>query len=176
MSSSTPPLRILALDCATATGWATNCFLSVESGVRRFDLKRGESPGMRWIEFRRWLGVMLSCDPAPQVVVFEQPFIGPMRSGTVAEIAYGMATRVQEMCADAGIEFRPVHNAIVKAHATGKGNAGKPEMLAAAAQRWGRPELTDDNEADALCILAWALDGFPEREKKARPKKARATR
>ena len=44
----------------------------------------------------------------------------------------------------------------MKRHATGKGNAGKLEMMAAARARGFRP--SDDNEADALAILHWAIE------------------
>ncbi len=39
--------------------------------------------------------------------------------------------------------------------ATGKGNAGKAEVIAAM-KALGHP-VTDDNEADALALLHWAL-------------------
>jgi len=42
----------------------------------------------------------------------------------------------------------------IKKHATGKGNAGKAAMIAAARARGFDPQ--DDNEADALALLAWA--------------------
>ena len=44
----------------------------------------------------------------------------------------------------------------IKLHATGKGNAGKAQMIEAM-QLHGHP-VTDDNEADALAILHWALE------------------
>ena len=44
----------------------------------------------------------------------------------------------------------------VKRHATGKGNAGKDEMIAAARARGF--SLADDNEADAIAILLWAIE------------------
>ena len=44
----------------------------------------------------------------------------------------------------------------MKRHATGKGNAGKQAMIAAARARGFHP--TDDNEADAIAILLWALE------------------
>ena len=43
----------------------------------------------------------------------------------------------------------------IKKHATGQGNAGKAAMVAAM-QAKGYP-VTDDNEADALALLHWAL-------------------
>ncbi|MCC8970119.1 hypothetical protein BSN85_12060 [Bradyrhizobium brasilense] len=44
----------------------------------------------------------------------------------------------------------------LEVHATGKGNAKKPEMRAAAKARWGN-QLTED-EADAAWAGAYALD------------------
>ena len=44
----------------------------------------------------------------------------------------------------------------IKKHATGKGNAGKDDMIKAM-QALGHP-VTDDNEADALALLHWSLE------------------
>ena len=44
----------------------------------------------------------------------------------------------------------------IKRHATGKGNADKEAMIAAARARGFNP--ADDNEADAIAILFWALE------------------
>jgi len=43
-----------------------------------------------------------------------------------------------------------------KRHATGKGNAPKAAMIAAARARGFSP--ADDNEADAIAILHWAIE------------------
>lgn len=43
----------------------------------------------------------------------------------------------------------------IKRHATGRGNAGKQDVIAAM-RALGHP-VTDDNEADALAILHWAI-------------------
>ena len=43
----------------------------------------------------------------------------------------------------------------IKKHATGKGNASKDEMVASARARGHTP--VDDNEADALALLSWAV-------------------
>jgi hypothetical protein len=40
-------MAILALDLGTRTGWAPAEHGRVESGVQVFDVRRGESPGMR---------------------------------------------------------------------------------------------------------------------------------
>ena len=51
--------------------------------------------------------------------------------------------------------YRGVPVATIKRHATGKGNAGKDAVIAAMRAKGHQPG--DDNEADALAILYWAL-------------------
>jgi Holliday junction resolvasome RuvABC endonuclease subunit len=53
------------------------------------------------------------------------------------------------------IPYQGVPVGTIKRHATGKGNAGKAEVIAAM-KALGHP-VTDDNEADALALLHWAL-------------------
>ena len=55
-----------------------------------------------------------------------------------------------------GVPYQGVPVGTVKRHATGHGNADKQAMMAAARARGFLP--ADDNEADALAILHWALD------------------
>lgn len=163
-------MRILALDLATRTGFATWDGARRESGFVDFDVKRGESPGMRFVRFNRWLDDVagrLGVDQRPRVlpfdiVFYEQPFV--MRSGAAAEVSLGFATRVQEFCARYGIEHQPVNGSKLKKWTTGRGNAKKPDMVAAVCQRFfpkaweegaKRFEI-DDNEADAIALLEYA--------------------
>ena len=44
----------------------------------------------------------------------------------------------------------------IKKHATGKGNAGKGDVIASVTARGHAP--VDDNEADALALLHWAIE------------------
>jgi hypothetical protein len=55
-----------------------------------------------------------------------------------------------------GVPYQGVPVGTMKRHATGKGAAGKHEVIAAVRARGFRP--SDDNEADALAILYWAID------------------
>lgn len=143
-------MNLLALDLASKTGWASWTG-QLESGVQAFDVRRGESPGMRYLRFRRWLEDMAQL-VAPELVIYEQPFL--MRSGHAAEIALGLATRVQELCALRAIEHQAINGSRLKKWTTGRGNAGKPEMMAAVAYKW--KTVTDDNEADAIALLYYA--------------------
>lgn len=56
-----------------------------------------------------------------------------------------------------GIEYLDVPPSTLKTYATGKGNAGKVDVVIAARDRLGY-EGTDDNEADALWLRALGLD------------------
>ena len=55
-----------------------------------------------------------------------------------------------------GIAYQGVPVGTIKRHATGKGNANKEAMMAAARARGFSP--ADDNEANAIAILHWALE------------------
>jgi len=55
-----------------------------------------------------------------------------------------------------GVPYRGVPVGTIKRHATGKGNASKEAMIAAARSRGFAP--ADDNEADAIAILHWAIE------------------
>ena len=55
-----------------------------------------------------------------------------------------------------GVPYQGVPVGTIKRHATGKGNANKEAMMAVARSRGFSP--ADDNEADAIAILLWALE------------------
>lgn len=55
-----------------------------------------------------------------------------------------------------GVAYAGVPAGTIKRHATGKGNAPKEAMIAAARARGFAP--ADNNEADAIAILLWAIE------------------
>lgn len=143
----------LALDTATVTGWAIRPHGSlVVSGTMDFqhDAKR-ESPGMRFLRFSKWLYGMIE-DHGVTLIVFEQSH---QRGGAATTVSVGLTTHLMSVCADRCIEHQSVHSRELKKFATGKGNAPKEEMLRLARLRWG-PHVSDDNEADALWLLAYS--------------------
>jgi len=144
-------MNILALDLATRTGWAhSNGF----SGVQNFNPRRGDSPGMRWIEFGGWLIRLLAASPA-DVIVYEQAH---HRGGAATHVAHGFISCVETVVAMSKIEITQRHTSAIKAHAIPQkgANRGKVAMLAAARERWPDVEIIDDNQADVL----WLLDLF----------------
>jgi len=153
-------MNILAIDCGTKTGWAALKDCSLEHGTETFDLQRGESRGLRFLRFSNWLremGVLVM----PKLIVYEQAHY---RGGAPTEILVGMTTRVQEYASAHGLEYAACHTGALKKFATGNGRAEKEQMREAAKRLWGLPQdekLTYD-EADALCLLAWAKERYGE--------------
>lgn len=135
---------ILALDLATKTGWAHS---NGTSGVQDFKPRRGDSPGMRWLEFGAWLDRLYDLAPF-EVLAHEQPHY---RGGKATEVLAGYVAKCQEWCADHDVEITSRHTSEIKRFATGKGNASKEEMIEAASLVG---DVIDDNHADALWLLA----------------------
>jgi Holliday junction resolvasome RuvABC endonuclease subunit len=72
-----------------------------------------------------------------------------------AHVYGGLLATLTAWCERHQIPYQGVPVGTIKRHATGKGNAGKAEVIAAM-KALGHP-VTDDNEADALALLHWAL-------------------
>jgi len=157
-------VNILALDLGTKTGWALAEGGRVESGVQDFAPKRGESAGMRYVAFRRWLAEIAfrggpeAVNNPVDLIVYEMPHL---RGGAAATVLAGLQTRVEEFCAEWTIEYTPVHSATLKKFTTGSGRGDKAAMGEAARRRGWLNHVTavmiDDNEGDAICLLHYAL-------------------
>ena len=86
-------------------------------------------------------------------VCIEQPFGANAKS---LQVLYGMMGAVCLAAVEAGLSVSLVNLVKLKVHATGKGNAKKPEMQAAAKTRWG--EDLGEDEADAAWAGGYAMD------------------
>lgn len=156
---------IVALDCATKTGWAIakNDGTIVESGVQDFKKKRGESNGIMFLNFRKWLWDLVQTaktlkekEPETDLIAYEQAHF---RGGAATEVCVGLQTRCQEVAAMYVIESVPVATNSLKLFATGHGKADKAVMIVKAKEVLGRDPI-DDNEADAVHIARWAAARF----------------
>jgi len=153
-------MNILALDCGTRTGWAVwyGGGPAFESGVQSFELRRGESAGERFIRFRAWLrGVLMTS--APAAVVYKRPHV---QGGPAVELLIGMTTRIAEECAAFGVEPAAVYSATLKKFATGSGRGDRVGLMKHAREAW-ELSAVDGSEADALCLLSWALKAHGEK-------------
>lgn len=163
MTADNKHLPVLALDLATKTGWALRDRTgALASGMQEFALKRGESKGMRFLRFRKWLREMLSLgelgqsfsETTPGLIVFEQAH---HRGGYATQLCVGLVTDVLAEAAREGLEHMPVHTGALKKWATGKGNSGKAVMISRAEELYPQIEIIDDNHADALLLLGYGL-------------------
>lgn len=146
--------RILALDLGTTTGWALRLVDgTITSGSESFRPQRFEGGGMRYLRFRHWLTEVKQTADAIHAVYFEEV---RRHAGVDAAHAYGgFLAHLTAWCEHHQIPYQGVPVGTIKKHATGKGNAGKDAMIAAAQAQGFDP--ADDNEADALAILQWAI-------------------
>jgi len=149
-------MNILALDCATKTGWAAYCDGAItESGVQDFAKRRGESNGLMFLKFRKWLKEIVWLWK-PDLIAYERAHY---RGGAATNVCVGLTTRVEEVAALAESELAAVTTTELKKFATGGGKASKEDMVAAAQGHIGRPPI-DDNEADAIMIAMWAANEY----------------
>ena len=151
-----PPSRtILALDLGTRTGWAVLPRSGrIASGVTEFRPGRFQGAGMAFLRFEKFLAD-LDRDAGPfDAVVFEEV---RAHAGTLAAQVYGgFLAHLTAWCERQAVPYLGVPVATIKRHATGKGNASKDEVIAAMRKRSFAPG--DDNEADALALLDWAIE------------------
>ena len=146
---------ILALDLGSTTGWAVrNSRCRILHGTAEFRPTRFEGGGMRYLRFGKWLEQTLEVTGGIDAVYFEEV---RRHIGTDAAHTYGgFLAALTSWCEAKGIAYQGVPVGTIKRFATGKGNADKQAMVTAIRERGFEP--ADDNEADAIAILLWALD------------------
>jgi Holliday junction resolvasome RuvABC endonuclease subunit len=146
---------ILTLDLGTTTGWAIRTRDNgITSGTQSFKPQRFEGGGMRFLRFKRWLTELKQSVDGINVVYFEEV---RNHAGVDAAHAYGgFMAHLTAWCEHHNIPYQGVPVGTIKKHATGQGNASKGDMIAAMQRKGYSP--ADDNEADALALLHWAID------------------
>ncbi len=147
---------ILALDLGTTTGWALRTAdRTVVSGTVSFRPSRYDGGGMRYVRFRGWLD-RLDEDAGPLTEIHFEEIRRHVSTDSRAcswrlpgDILTAWAERLK-------LAYQGVPVGTIKRHLTGKGNADKAAMIAAVQDRGFAP--ADDNEADALALLLWAIE------------------
>jgi hypothetical protein len=146
---------VLALDLGTTTGWAMRLSDgAIVSGTTSFRPSRYDGGGIRYLRFRGWLDRLASDAGGLAAIYFEEV---RRHIGTDAAHLYGgfLAT-LTAWCEQRSIAYQGVPVGTVKRHVAAKGNADKAAVMAAIRARGFAP--VDDNEADALAILLWAME------------------
>ena len=146
---------ILALDLGTTTGWALrNLRGRIVSGTAEFKPHRFEGGGMRYLRFERWLDETLRLAGDVEAVYFEEV---RRHIGVDAAHAYGgFLAGLTAWCEEHAIAYQGVPVGTIKRFIAGKGNADKAAVIAAVRELGFSP--ADDNEADAIAILLWAIE------------------
>ena len=147
---------VLALDLGQHTGWALAYPRGpITSGTETFKAGRFEGGGMPLLRFAAWLDELHHKAGPLTAVVFEEV---RAHRGTAAAHTYGaFLGQLTAWCERHQVPYQGVPVGTIKRHATGRGNAGKDAVIAALRVKGFHP--ADDNEADALAILHWALEG-----------------
>jgi len=149
---------LLALDLGTTTGWALrDADGRIDHGCVSFKPQRFEGGGMRYLRFRRWLAEVKAAADGMHgigVVYFEE--VRRHLGVDAAHVYGGLLATLTAWCEHHKIPYQGVPVGTIKRHATGKGNAGKDAVIVAMRARGHR--VTDDNEADALALLHWAIE------------------
>ncbi len=146
---------ILALDLGTTTGWALrDADGLITSGTLSLRPGRFDGGGMRYLRFTNWLTEIDRLSGPMATIWFEEV---RRHAGTDAAHVYGGLMATLTAWAELrGVPYQGVPVGTIKRHATTRGNADKAAMIAAVRARGFSP--ADDNEADAIAILLWAIE------------------
>ena len=154
---------IMAFDLGTHCGWARSG-PTATWGTWNLSQGRFAGGGMRYLRFEQLLQPILYGAEgfAPTMVAFEE--VRRHMGVDAAHVYGGLLAHLTKMCeaVKPKIPYQGYPVGTIKKIATGKGNADKAKMLAAAQARWG-PNVEDDNQADALWTLALAESEYGRR-------------
>ncbi len=153
--SAAGPGAVLALDLGTATGWAlSDEYGAITSGTMSFRPDRFSGGGMRFLRFKSWLTEVTNTAGGIDAVYLEE--VRRHAGVDAAHIYGGFLAHVSAWCEHHGIPYQGVPVGTIKRHITGKGNAPKEAVIEAVRARGFAP--ADDNEADAIALLLWAIE------------------
>jgi hypothetical protein len=148
-------MKILALDFGTKTGWAIGILSNVISDTENFRKRAGDSRGMIFVRFDKWINEMLT-EHHPNLVVYERPHL---RGRAASEVLNGMLAFLVKACRIYNIQYTDCPSTVLKKFATSKGNASKEKMMEAYKYKWGTKPV-DDNQCDARWLWEWASIEF----------------
>jgi len=154
--STTPMDRtLLAIDLGTTTGWALKSPDGlITSGTVSFRPSRYDGGGMRYLRFQNWLAEMDRLSGPIATIWYEE--VRNHKGVDASHVYGGLMATLTAWAELRGIPYAGTPVGTIKKHATGKGNAPKQAMMEAARKRGFSP--ADDNEADAIAILLWAIE------------------
>jgi hypothetical protein len=161
--------RVLALDIATRTGWATDGSLPgvpvtgvFQAPKAKGSRSEGREFGVSFAAYRAWLVEMIG-NIEPEIVGFEAPLNvvakshgGGLRttSQETVRLLFGLAAITEEVAQTLGVGCVEQNIGTIKRHFSGTGSADKEAMLAMC-KRLNWEVGGDHNRADAAAL--WSL-------------------
>ena len=141
--------KILALDIATVTGWASDGF----SGTWNLKPARDESAGFALLRLRAKLEEAIKLTGAT-IVVFERP-AGIHKASIISQSEKHGITKA--FCEENNIPYRAYSAKEIKKFITCNGNASKQAVIDAVNKKYNL-SIADDNEADAIALYHLAVE------------------
>ena len=148
-------LSTLCLDLGTTTGWAlVGTDGSISSGRISLKQDRWQGGGMRYLRFKHWLSEIQQQSNGINQVFFEE--VRRHLGTDAAHIYGGFMAMLTAWCEHQKLPYEGVPVGTINRFITGKGNANKRAVIDAVRNLGHQPN--DDNEADALALLHWAME------------------
>jgi Holliday junction resolvasome RuvABC endonuclease subunit len=138
----------LALDLGTNTGFCVGTAGLHISGHWSLKPGRFDGGGMRFVKFRQRLNEIHAAYPVT-IVSFEE--VRRHKGTDAAHVFGGLLAILTEWCETNAIPYEGIPVGTIKREWTGRGNADKAAMIAAAVERGYAPN--SDDEADAIAIF-----------------------
>lgn len=168
-------MRVLALDLATATGWAVGSPHGgrVSHGVIRMP-KTGEDIGRFLAHFRDWLGPAIE-ELAPEEIVYEMPILPTTTSLQTVRKLNGLCGQAEVTARDYKVLCTEANLDDIRNHFIGMARAPKEigrglskEKKREVRRRWMKDrtitechmrgfKVAGDDDADALALLSYRL-------------------
>ena len=152
-------VNILAFDLGTRTGWSRN-LTTGQYVYGTLDLRGGRyaGGGMRYVLLGNELVTLLH--DGIDLVVYEE--VRRHLGVDAAHVYGGLLAVLTAACEKRKIPYQGVPVQTIKKHATTKGNADKAAMIAAASTMTVALSGLTSDEADAICLLDYAVKTYKE--------------
>lgn len=146
----------LSLDLGTTAGWALGnkeTKVHLKSGVLKLKPTRFQSHGQRFFDFKKFLDKIHE-DYGLAFCSYEE--VRKHIGTDAAHIYGGFVATIQSWCIENSVEYFGVPVGTIKKHITGKGNAGKEDVIESVKKKLNIfPE--DHNQADAIALCDYCL-------------------
>lgn len=144
-------MNILAVDIGTLCGYADNYSKANSSGVWELKTKRLEGPGMRYLRFKNKFSALAA--QGAELVAFEE--VRSHMGVAAAHVYGGIVAMLMAVCEEKDYLYTSVPVGTWKKEICGNGKI-KPADYLKFVQNEMAPMCKSEDEAAAICILAWA--------------------